>query len=87
MKLTLRNIQYHPDTGAVALLLEHALGSFFVNTTEAALTARMPSASGTWGNDEALAEATAGVEARFPGEGYAVALPALPDVPDAPLTA
>ena len=84
MTFTLRNIQYHPDTGAVALLLEHALGSFFVNTTEAALTARMPSASGTWGNDEARAEAIAGVEARFPGEGYTVVLPPPPPVEVAP---
>ena len=64
MDFILRSIQYHPDTGAVALLLEHPLGSFFVNTTEAALSARC---AGVWGNPEALAEAQDGASARFPG--------------------
>lgn len=76
MELILRNIQYHPDTGAVALLIAHDLGSFFVNTTEAAMEARLTGGATVWGNDEALAEAAAGVETRFPGKGYTVALPA-----------
>lgn len=78
MQLTLRNIQYHPtadDSGPVALLLEHELGSFFVNTTEPALLAHAFAGATTWGNREALAEAIAGVEARFPGKGYTVVLP------------
>ena len=78
MELILRNIQYHPDTGAVALLLEHDLGSFFVTTTEVAMEARLAAGATTWGNDEALAEAAIGLEARFPGKGYTVVLPAPP---------
>ena len=90
MQITLRNIQYHPNGTAVALLLEHPLGSFFVNTTQEALTARMLNGTGVWGDAEALAEAQTGVEAEFPGGGYVVILPAppepapLPAVADAP---
>jgi hypothetical protein len=85
-KLILRAIQYHPDTGAVALLLEHDFGGTFANTTEAALTARMTGLGENWGNAEALAEAQAWVDAdpRLGGKGYVVELPAPPAPPTPP---
>ena len=82
MTLTLRNIQYHPtskDTGALAMLIEHPIGSFFVPTTEAALAKRCAPGS-VWGNAEALAEAQAGVDAKFPGQGFTVVIPDSPAV-------
>lgn len=78
--ILLRTIQYHPTTGEVAMLLEHDFGSVLANTTEAALAARLPSPADNWGNDEALAEAQAWVDAdvRLGGKGYVVAWPAPP---------
>jgi hypothetical protein len=86
--LILRTIQLHPDTGAVALLLEHDLGSVFAITTEAALRARMPNPGDNWGNDEALAEAQAWVDAdpRLAGKGYTVTLPPPAPAPPTPET-
>lgn len=77
MELRLRNVQYHPDTGAIALLIEHDLGSFFVNTTEQTVGDR-------WGNAEMLAAAQAGVDERFPGKGFTVVIPEPPAPPEAP---
>ncbi|MDB4882888.1 MAG: hypothetical protein JWL95_1654 [Gemmatimonadetes bacterium] len=84
MQITLRNIQYHPNSGAVALLLEHELGAFFVNATQDELTLRTPGGVGVWGDAEALAAAQAGVDAQFPTSGYTVVLPPLPPEPPAP---
>lgn len=85
MNIILRNIQYHPGpvSGPVALLLEHSFGSFFVNTTEAALDARLPDGATTWGNAEALAEAQAKVDVLYPMESHVVALPEAPTAPPA----
>lgn len=78
MTLTLRKIQYDPGTGTVALLIQHALGSFFVNTTETKLLARVVAPATTWGNAEALAEAQPAVDVLFPGQGFVVVLPGAP---------
>jgi hypothetical protein len=87
--LLLRTIQFHPDTGAVALLLEHDLGSVFATTTEVALRARMPSPGENWGNAETLAEAQAWVDAdpKLAGKGYTVTLPPEPAPPAPPADA
>lgn len=88
MKLVLRKISYDPDlSGDVSLLMEHAMGSFFLNSTEPQLEARMAPGATTWGNDEAKAEAEAllatpasftaatGMSAdKFPDEGFVVVI-------------
>lgn len=80
MDIILRNIQYHPNGESVALLIEHELGSFFVNTTQDALTALTPGGTGVWSDAEALTAAQAGVDERFPASSYTVVLPE-PEVP------
>ena len=74
MQITLRNVQYHPASEPVALLLEHDFGALFVNTTQSALQGLAP-AGALWGDSEALAAAQQGIAALFPGRGYTVVLP------------
>ena len=75
---TLANIQFHPDTGTVALLVTHPMapGGFYLNTTEAALQARMDPPGENWGNDEAVAEGQAllDVHPLYGGNGYTLVL-------------
>src|SRR4051812_26462224 len=88
LEIVLQTAQFQFGTGAVALLLEHDFGSVFATTTEAALRARMTVQGENWGNDEALAEAQAWVDAdpKLGGKGYVVVMPA-PLTPLTPLTA
>lgn len=74
--IILRNVQYQPNQPAVALFCEHPMAPFFLNTTQSAMTARAN--GGVWGDAEALAEAQAGVDAKWPGQGFVVVLPASP---------
>lgn len=75
MNITLRNIQYHPNGEPVALLMEHALGSLFLNTTQSALTARTVGGTGVWADGEALAEAQALLDIQYAGQGFIAVLP------------
>lgn len=75
MNVTLKNIQYHPNGDPVACLITHPMGSFFVNTTQTALLARVVAPETTWGDAECLAEAQAGVDALYPDQGFTVVLP------------
>ena len=90
MNSYLRTVQFHPDTGAVALLIEqrlgeHVLSSFFVVTTEEALHALAPTGTpaGYWSNEEALAEGQRGLDERFPGEGLVLEFLPAPVVDEA----
>lgn len=79
MNVTLRNVQYHPNEEAVALLIEPPapVAPFFVNTTQTALAARA-TVGVPWSDAEALAEAQAGVTALYPTWGFTVVLPVAP---------
>jgi hypothetical protein len=75
MNVLLRNVQYHPGADAVALLIDPPapLRPFFVNTTQACLAARTEPGS-QWGDAQAIAEAQAGVDAKYPEWTFTVVL-------------
>lgn len=76
MNITLANVQYHPNSDAVALYLEPPapMGPILRPTTQAALQARA-AAGVPWSDAEALAEAQAIVDAEFASWGFTVVLP------------
>ena len=84
MKLVIRNIQYHPNNGPVAVYLEHDAPTprfrDFVNLTQEALTAQ--AGGGVWSDNDVLALAQAHIASTTAAEGiaYTVAFPA-EDVP------
>ncbi len=69
MNIVLRNVQYHLGAEAVAMLLEHPFGSFYVNTTQSALMALAPQGATTWSDDQAMIVAQEAVDTdeRFAG--------------------
>ena len=90
MQSYLRTVQFHPDTGAVALLIEqrlgeHVLSSFFVLSTEAELHALAPAKTpdGYWGNTEVLAAGQRGLDEKFPGAGLVLAFLPAPVIDEA----
>lgn len=83
MQLTLRNIQYHPNSDNIAFCMEHPLGTLLRPGSQAKVAARAPEGL-AWGDAEALAEAQSIVDAEFPGKGFVVALPDPPPAPPAP---
>jgi hypothetical protein len=87
LELVLKDIQYHPDTGNVAMLLVPDIGGgFYANSTEPELAALAPPGmpEGYWANAECLLAAQAFVDAVKPGKGYVVVFPPTPAPQDPP---
>ena len=61
MRLTIRNVQFHPNDGPVAVLVENALSQFYVNLDQKDLAAR--AGGENWGDDDVLAAVQANIDA------------------------
>ena len=83
MNVILANVQYHPNSEAVALYIvpPAPLTPFFVSSTQVALQARAEP-DVPWSDAEAIAEAQAGVTALYPAWDFTVVLPDPPAPPE-----
>jgi hypothetical protein len=76
MRATIRTVQYHANGDSVAVLIENPLSSFFINLSQAELSAR--AGGGNWGDAEVLAMTTERIAAEHPEVAFEVEFPPAP---------
>jgi len=74
MVFTIITTQYQVGADPTTIVTQHEFGLKNFSTTQTALTARTVGGTGTWGDNECLAEVQAQLDAQYPGAGHTAAL-------------